>query len=671
MRTFAQRRGRELLAALCSTAMALALAALPLTAHAAPAAGTAGAAAGSAQGAPERPAPGPDPDPSLPAHALGRADAPLDNPLKGFARFYQPGSDQNTGYPHSLTWSYFGLSEVMNDASDCRHYAWGALDSALDETASYGNQAAIRFYIEYPDGTGSHPANAIPPCFDGHVDNRVNTHWNTISPDYDSPYLLDALKDFIAAFGARYDGDPRIGFIHMGLIGLWGEWHTWPYDTDTSNDSYPNYMPTDAHGAEIIRAYDKAFTHTKIEVRYPESAGGAADDLPAVGYHDDSFCFREGSPLAGVTLPASMGGASYAQLQKALDHGVENRWITASMGGEVRPQIQSTAFDSWPGGSGEVDDMKACLELEHTTWKINEGSAGYSPTDPKVAAAVRLMGYDLGVDHAYFHDTAQGSTKVGVRISNNGVAPFYYPWTVSLGLKDSSGKVVTSWATPWDLRTVMPAKIRAFPDWGVGSDPTYLTYGRAQYFDTTVDLSGVASGDYRLVMKAKNPLEDTSPNAKKLRFANSGQKADGWLDLGAMTVGSGGSGGTTDPAGYEAEADGNTLTNTATVADCAGCSGGAKVGYLGNGATLTFNRVDGGDGGTTPVTVHYATAVARSATIQVNGGPPRTVDFAPTADWSTPGSSTVRLDLDAGTGNRITIANPSGWAPDIDRITVT
>ncbi|WP_320776362.1 carbohydrate-binding protein [Streptomyces sp. CRN 30] len=671
MRTFAHRRGRRLLSAFCSTALALGLAALPLTASAAPAAGTAGATAGTAgtaaAGVPERPDPGPDPDPSLPVHTLTRADAPVDNPLKGFARFYQPGADQNTGYPHSLTWSYFGLSEVMNDPDDCSAYDWSVLDSALDESASYGNQTALRFYLEYPGDAGAHPSNAIPPCFDGHVDYRTNAEWGTTSPDYDNAYLLDGLKDFIAAFGARYDGDPRIGYIHMGLIGLWGEWHTWPYDTDTG-DGLPDYMPTDAHGTEIMRAYATAFTRTELEVRYPDSAGGAAADLPSVGFHDDSFCYREGSPLAGVTLPESLGGASYSQLQRAVERGVENRWTTASMGGEVRPEIQTRAFDHWPGGSGDVDDMQACIELEHTTWKMNEQSSGYSASDPDVAAAVRLMGYDLAVDSAHFHDTASGTTTVGVRIGNDGVAPFYYPWTVSLGLKDSAGNVVKSWDTPWDLREVMPEKIRAFPDWGVGADPAYLDYGHDRYFDSDIDLSGVTAGGYRLVMKAKNPLEDVSSAAKKLRFANAGQNADGWLDLGAMTVGSDG---TTGPAGYEAEAAGNTLTGTAVVAGCSGCSGGAKVGYIGNGATLTFPHVDGGDGGTRTVTVRYTSAVARSATVRVDGSTSRTVDFPATADWETPGSVTVTLDLDSGTDNSVTIANTSDWAPDIDRVTVS
>ncbi|MFC5004626.1 fibronectin type III domain-containing protein [Dactylosporangium cerinum] len=533
MRTALWRRRSALAAALC-TAAATAVLAVATPSAAAPA------------GPPARPAAPATPSPSLTDHPLTAAPSPLDNPLKGFARFYFPGDNQNSGYPRSLAWSYFGLSEVMTSATNCGTYDWSIVDNALNEIASYGNQAAIRLYMEYPGGTGSHPGNAIPHCFDGHVTYRNNTFWGTVSPDYDSPYLLSAVSNFIAAFGARYDGDPRIGFINLGLVGLWGEWHTWPFDTDTA-DGYPNLMPTDAHGAQIIQAFDTAFNQTKLEVRYPDSAGGAANTRD-IGYHDDSFCYREGSPLAGVTLPQSMGGADYAQLQRALNMGVENKWITSSMGGEVRPEIQSSAFSAWPGGSGQVDNMKACIELEHTTWKINQTSQSYSPTDANVAAAVRLMGYDLTATHAYYQNTVSGSTAtVGVTLANNGVAPFYYPWTVTLGLKNSAGTVVKTWDTPWDLRTVQPLKIRAFPDWGVGADPTYRDFGYPQYFQSAVSLTGVATGSYQLVMRVKNPLEAVSPAAKKLRFGNTTQNADGWLGLGGIGVGTTG-GDTTAPS---------------------------------------------------------------------------------------------------------------------------
>ncbi|GIJ50406.1 hypothetical protein Val02_72920 [Virgisporangium aliadipatigenens] len=498
-----------------------------------------GSAAAAPAGPPPRPAPPGTPAPSLTDHPLTAAPSPLDNPLKGFGRFYNAGENQNTGYPRSLAWSYFGLSEVMTSATNCTAYDWSIVDSALNETASYGNQAAIRFYLEYPGGTGSHPGNAVPHCFDGHVAYRDNTYWGTVSPDYDSPYLLDAVSAFIAALGARYDGDPRIGFIHLGIVGLWGEWHTWPFDTDTGSDSYPNLMPTDANGARIVRAFDEAFDTTKLEIRYPDSAGGAANTRD-IGYHDDSFCYREGSPLQGVTLPQSLGGASYSQLTRALATGTENKWITSSMGGEVRPEIQASAFASWPGGSGQVDNLKACIELEHTTWKINQGSQNYAASDPNVAAAVRLMGYDLTATNAYYQNSVTGNATVGVKLVNNGVAPFYYPWTVALGLKDSTGAVVRTWDTPWDLRSVQPLRIRAFPEWGVGADPTYRDFGHPQYFQSNVSLTGVAAGSYQLVMRVKNPLEALSPAAKKLRFGNTTQHADGWLGLGAIGVGTGG-----------------------------------------------------------------------------------------------------------------------------------
>src|SRR5689334_2407452 len=82
------------------------------------------------QGPPPRPAAPAVPDPALTAHPLTAAPGPLDNPLKGFARFFSPGSNQNTGYPHSLTWSYFGLSEVMTNAANCGSYDWSLVDQA-------------------------------------------------------------------------------------------------------------------------------------------------------------------------------------------------------------------------------------------------------------------------------------------------------------------------------------------------------------------------------------------------------------------------------------------------------------------------------------------------------------------------------------------------------------
>jgi hypothetical protein len=44
-----------------------------------------------------------------------------------------------------------------------------------------------------------------------------------LTPDYGGEPLLSALVNFVAALGRKYDGDKRIAFIHLGLLGFWYE----------------------------------------------------------------------------------------------------------------------------------------------------------------------------------------------------------------------------------------------------------------------------------------------------------------------------------------------------------------------------------------------------------------------------------------------------------------
>ena len=523
-------------AAAALTGFTLIAAALAAGAAAGPAAAASAAFTPVAAGVPARPAAPATPDPALTANPLASATGALDNPDKGLATYYSAGSDENSSsyYPSSLQWSYFPLSAIMDNADNCQDYDWSSLDSMLNEVASYGNTAAIRFYLEYPSGD---PTDGIPACFTGHVSTRTDSYWDTTSPDYDSPFLLNAVGDFIAALAARYDGDPRIGFIQAGIVGLWGENHTWPYDGLASDGGYPNYMPTNADFAKIVDDFANDFHRTQVEVRYPYTAGGAASGLN-IGYHDDSFCALEGSPLQGVTLPESLGGASYSQLQLDLNQGTENKWITDSMGGEVYPSIQSDAFANYPNGStaDDVDNMGDCINLTHATWMLDQGSQSTASTDPGTDAAVEAMGYNFTANNAYFKPTASGSAEVGVQITNNGVAPFYYPWTMSLGLENSSGQIVQTWNTPWDIRTIMPATIQPYPDWDVSGNPSSIPYGYPQYFQTDVNLSGIAAGSYKWVLEVDNPLTADSSAAKPLLFSNATQNSDGWLGLGSVTV---------------------------------------------------------------------------------------------------------------------------------------
>ncbi|WP_141502124.1 S-layer homology domain-containing protein [Paenibacillus luteus] len=472
---------------------------------------------------PTNPYPSPMVDSALTQHDLSFAPSPLDNPLKGFAPFYP--WETETSFPHSLEWYYIPLKAVMN-GSDSYTFDTG-IEPALNAIAARGNQAAIRVYLEYPG-----KEDAIPDFIhQSGVDMRYNATFGQDEPDYDDPLMVTYLTNFIKAFGAEYDGDPRIGFIHMGLVGLWGEWHTYPYDEDTA-DGLPNYMPSADTIGEIFMAYDSAFDQTKLEVRYPGLPGAPEYNF---GYHDDSFGYKEGNPLQSVTQPESMGGAYYSFLTKMLEAGSENKWITESVGGEVRPEIQSSFFS----GGANVDHAMDDIELTHATWMINHGGiSNYSANDATVAAGVRKMGYDLNVKSAYYNDVAQGDPlKVGVTIQNNGVAPFAYPWKVELGVKSVSGKLVKQWDTTWDMTKVMPLQIRTYPEWNLSGDPKYIPFGEPYYFDTSIPTPGLNDGYYYLVMKVVNPLEAISNKAKKVGFANTNQDNAGWLNLGPVLVG--------------------------------------------------------------------------------------------------------------------------------------
>ena len=123
---------------------------------------------------------------------------------------------------------------------------------------------------------------------------------------------------------------------------------------------------------------------------------------------------------------------------------------------------------------------------------------------------------------------------------------------------------------------------------------------------------------------------------------------------------------------YEAES--GTLAGGAVVLSCPTCSGGAKVGYVGNNSgTLQFNDVTANTPGTNVVTIWYTNGDAvRYALLSVNGGPGTPVSFPSTGSFQTVGSIQRTVTLNAGSNNTLEFYNPivGNWAPDFDRIGV-
>lgn len=432
---------------------------------------------------------------------LEHAPAPPDNPLKGFVAYLGSGD----AFPHSLEWDYLPVAAVMTGPDS---FDWSAFEAKLDDAASRGCQFIIRWYLDYPGHKPGTPQWLLDQGVKLHAWKNTNTApfppKISFTPDYEDPRLRRALRDFIHAFGARYDGDPRLAYVPLGLLGTWGEWHNYPRE---------DLWASKAVQAEVMDAYEAAFHTTPLLHRYP---AGDDDPLQApnaqrrLGYHDDSF--------AWATVHTGRDDDEWF-FETLLRHaGALDRWKTQPIGGEVRPEVWKTIFAD-PPGTPRGQDFDRCLAVTHAAWLCHQGAfddgGPKGPVRDRTLAAARRLGYEFHVPSAAFPERAAADRlPVTVRVENRGVAPFYHPWKVELGVIDADGRVAAIRATDWSLRGLLP-----------GEPP--------RAWSADLPLPDLPAGAYQLAVRVVNPL----PTGKPLRFANTTQDAHapGWLTLGRFT----------------------------------------------------------------------------------------------------------------------------------------
>lgn len=434
---------------------------------------------------------------------LEYAPAPVDNPLKGLVPYI--GAHRAERFPHSMEFNYVPLASLVVGP---QRYDWTPLDKLLDECARRGHQTVFRVYMEFPGRAGLIPAYLVKQGLKVHKYQNTNTQpfapADVETPDYADPRLRQMLKDFIAALGHRYDGDPRIGFITAGLLGTWGEWHTYPRD---------ELFASKAVQEEVMDAYEAAFKTTPILLRYPAGADHYAQAPNAhrrFGYHDDSFAWatlRTGRTEDNWFFLAAMHAAGAQAMEK---------WKSCPIGGEIRPEAWGKVFDESPGDK-QIQNFVRCVTETHATWVMDSGMFETEPSPDRRKRAdeqVRRMGYEFHIPAVSLGPVAGGKLPVTVELENRGVAPFYYDWQSELALI-ADGKIVRSFK-------------------GAGKLTGLLPDAPPRKWNESLDIEGLGAGKHRLVIRIANPL----PKGHPLRFANREQDQDlpGWLTLGEVRL---------------------------------------------------------------------------------------------------------------------------------------
>lgn len=306
-----------------------------------------------------------------------------------------------------LEFSYMLYNDVCKEKDV---FDWTPMDKLLEQVASRGHQAVVRFRYTYVGQECAVPDYIkVLPDYEETVGKSEGAR--TCFPDWRCDELKRFHMEFHRRFAERYDTDPRLAFVETGY-GLWAEYHIYdgPFIMGRT-------FPDKAFQAEFMRAMEGWFKETTYSISIDAADGKYGPfkkdksllDL-RFGNFDDSFMCEDHD------------GYNY----ESWKFFGEERYKRAPMGGEFS---YYTKFD-----------QRHCLDAEgmygrvfedevakyHMTFIIGDGQPMYQSWD-RIREASLSMGYKFRVK-----DFRVGKKGAAVLVENVGVAPIYRDAFVSV-----------------------------------------------------------------------------------------------------------------------------------------------------------------------------------------------------------------------------------------------
>ena len=280
------------------------------------------------------------------------------------------------------------------------------------------------------------------------------------SPNYYSEMLIDRHDKMIEAFAEKFDNGSITGFVQVGSLGHWGEFHTWPEKGSFDNYNFGSGEFPDPETAGIYaKAYTDHFKNIKIGIRYPYPF--AAKN--GFGLFNDMFGDPEGTDMfLGAIENGNTNNMINPKPTDVADSRMPDFWKTNYSGGEFSHGDVLRAVDD-----DSIMDTISFINDSHTSWlgpcspcDLLDGDFDAYTYEANIHYLQRIMGYRFSVKSASYTPSVAAGGKLKVKFSwrNTGVAPFYYNWPVEVSLLDKTGKVVASTVTNDDIRKWLPGE---------------------------------------------------------------------------------------------------------------------------------------------------------------------------------------------------------------------
>ena len=338
-----------------------------------------------------------------------------------------------------LSWANWEPEDDAFDAEYVReHYH-------LEQYRDEGRQVVFRFICDNP--TEAEHTDIPQWLFDmtGDGDFYNNDYGKGYSPNYENQAFIAEHAEAVAAFGEAFGQDNFFCYVELGSLGHWGEWHV-------KYESGIRRMPPFEVRDQYLQPYFKAFPHAKFLLRYPlidaqQYRMGLYNDLS--GDFDETLYWMN-----------QMTDGKWEQTELDEQADCKDAWKTMPVGGEFGQTHDNDYFMKT-----EFDMTLESLRMSHQSFIgpkiiVDESDEKYSYQMNEI---LKTIGYRLRVSEvkASFFDSE--IFTISCTMQNDGIAPVYTPYSVSLSLYNAEGTAVwTSESIDFDVRKVLPNEPKTF-----------------------------------------------------------------------------------------------------------------------------------------------------------------------------------------------------------------
>ncbi|AKR77929.1 MULTISPECIES: DUF4832 domain-containing protein [Edwardsiella] len=435
----------------------------------------------------------------------GATDDILTNPGIGVASFHD-GYGEHLGlaqYPDA-GYEYFRFYWRQLEPQEGQ-FNFAPIDRVFALAAAHRSAMNVALRIMALDAPES--GSMVP---DWLIQKGINGSWSangqTFIPDLSDPRFIRYAQRLMNALGQRYDGNPALAFIDIGLVGSWGEWH------NSNFQSQPPLLQRYTT-AQLNRYVDMHFSAFPKTPKVMQITGGAS--LPyavrrGAGWRAD--CWGDWHNFSATwshmrdAYPAALQAASRRdpRFSEAWRHapvsleicGYMTQWQTPL--NYTRAQVQAT-FD-WA--------------LAHHASTINLKSRPVPPAYRDIVdRALLRLGYRFRLAQLRYPKAPQigQPLRLEARWRNDGVAPIYLRYTLAYRLRDMQQRTVAQGSAPDDIRRWQPGE--RVSDYALPL-PADLPAGRYALETALLDNRGKA----------------------QISLANDGRQPDGWYRLTTLTL---------------------------------------------------------------------------------------------------------------------------------------